>query len=158
MPTRKIRDMANTFSSLHYHVVFSTKDREPWISREMESRLWSYLAGIALENDMKPLRIGGMPDHVHALLTIPAKMSVSIAVQRLKGPSSKWIHEEFPKMRGFAWQDGYGAFTIGKSQIKSVDTYIANQREHHRVRTFQEEFVMFLKRYEIEYDPKYLWG
>jgi REP element-mobilizing transposase RayT len=158
MRAEKIDRMANTFSALHYHVVFSTKNREPWIGHESESRVWSYLAGIALENGMKPLRIGGMPDHVHALLTVPARMSVSAAVQRLKGPSSKWIHEVFPEMRGFAWQDGYGAFTAGKSQIQNVDAYIAGQREHHRVRTFQDEFLALLKRHDIEYDPRYLWG
>jgi len=150
--------MANTYTSLHYHVVFSTKNREPWIDHEIEARVWSYLAGIALEQGMKPLRIGGMPDHVHVLLAIPARTSVSSAVQRLKGPSSKWFHQTFPKTRGFAWQDGYGAFTVGKSQIQDVDAYIASQREHHSKKTFQEEFLAMLKRYEIDYDPKFVWG
>jgi putative transposase len=150
--------MAGTFTSLTYHLIFSTKNREPWIAHEMESRLWSYMAGIVVEQGMIPLKIGGMPDHIHALVAIPPTILVSKALQLIKGPSSKWIHEIYPKMRGFAWQDGYGAFTVGRSQIVNIIKYIEGQREHHRARSFQEEFLAFLRRYEIAYDPKYIWG
>lgn len=150
--------MANTFSALTYHVIFSTKNRERWIGHEIESRIWTYMAGIAMEKEMKTLRIGGMPDHVHLLVAIPAKLAVSKAVQLIKGASSKWIHDVFPKLGGFGWQDGFGAFTVGKSQIRKVDDYIRDQREHHRVKSFQEEFLAFLRRHEIAYDPQFVWG
>lgn len=150
--------MANTYTSLNYHIIFSTKDREPWITQDIEQRIWTYLAGIALQNEMTPMRFGGVEDHVHLLVRIPAKMAVSVAVQRLKGASSKWIHEVMPTMKGFAWQDGYGAFTVSKSQIEGVDTYIRKQRERHRTRSFKEEFLGFLKRYGVDYDARYVWG
>ncbi|MGO8835790.1 MAG: IS200/IS605 family transposase [Limisphaerales bacterium] len=149
--------MANTFTSLHYHVIFSTKHREPWIAHDIEERVWKFLGGIARENGMKALLIGGMPDHVHLALALPPAQSVSKALQLLKGGSSKWIKDTLPQMRGFAWQDGYGAFTVSKSNLPEVTTYIQNQREHHRIKTFQEEFLAFLVRHGVEYDERYLW-
>ncbi len=149
--------MANTFTSLHYHIVFSTKHREPWIRRDFEPRLWAYLAGVANHNDLKPLAIGGMEDHLHLLLGLPATVCVSEAVKRLKGGSSGWIKENLPGCLGFAWQDGYGAFSVSKSQIHEVDAYIRDQREHHRVRSFQEEYRAFLDKHGIRYEERYLW-
>ncbi|MBI2190460.1 MAG: IS200/IS605 family transposase [Planctomycetes bacterium] len=150
--------MANTYTSLHYHVVFSTKNRHPWIQADIEQRIWEYLGGIARQNDMKALQIGGVEDHVHVVLGAPPTLAVSKAVQLLKGGSSKWIHETFPPLKGFEWQDGYGAFSVSKSQLPGVIEYIAGQREHHRVRTFQEEYRALLERHGIEYDERYLWG
>lgn len=149
--------MANTYTSLHYHVVFSTKDRQPWITDDIEERVWKFIGGIARENKMKALLVGGMPDHLHLALAIPPTLAVSNALRLLKGGSSKWIKDTFPKMRGFAWQDGYGAFTVSKSSLPDVLAYIQNQREHHRGKTFQEEFLAFLIRHEVEYKEKYLW-
>ena len=149
--------MANTFTSLHYHVIFSTKNREPWISHEFENRVWSFLGGIARENKMKAIQVGGMPDHIHLVLGLPASMAISKAVQLIKGGSSKWIKEELPTMRGFAWQDGYGAFTVSKSNLPDTVGYVQKQAEHHRVKTFQEEFLVFLDRHGIDYNEKYLW-
>ena len=149
--------MPNTCTSLHYHVVFSTKNRESWISHDFEERIWKFLGGIARENKMKALLVGGMPDHVHLALAIPPTLAVSKALQLLKGGSSKWIKDTFPKLRGFAWQDGYGAFTVSKSNLPGVLTYIQGQREHHRAKTFPEEFLAFLIRHDVEYDKKYLW-
>jgi putative transposase len=149
--------MANTFTSLNYHVIFSTKNREPWISHDVEERIWKFLGGIAREKEMKALRIGGMPDHVHLALSLPAKLSVSEALRLLKGGSSKWIKDGLPNMQGFGWQDGYGAFSVSKSNLPDVMDYIRNQREHHRVKTFQQEFLAFLVRHELKYDEKYLW-
>jgi len=149
--------MANTYTSLHYHIIFSTKNREPWISPDVEERVWKFLGGIARENKMKALQIGGRPDHVHLALALRPTQCVSDALQLLKGGSSKWIKASLPKMRGFAWQDGYGAFTVSKSSLPEVVSYIQNQPEHHRVKTFKEEFLSFLIRHEIEYDEKYLW-
>ncbi|MBI4325650.1 MAG: IS200/IS605 family transposase [Chloroflexi bacterium] len=149
--------MANTFTSLHYHIVFSTKHREPWIRPDLQERVWTYLGGIARENGLKALLVGGMPDHDHIALAMPPTHAMSKALQLIKGGSSKWIKEVFPAMRGFAWQDGYGAFTVSKSNLDEVVEYIRNQPEHHRVKTFQEEFLAFLIRHKIEYDERYLW-
>ena len=149
--------MANTFTSLHYHVIFSTKNREPWISQDVEERIWKFLGGIARENGMKALLVGGMADHIHLALTLPPTQSVSKAMQLLKGGSSKWIKDALPGMRAFAWQDGYGAFGVSKSNLQEVVAYIQNQREHHRVKTFKEEFLAILVRHEIDYEERYLW-
>ena len=104
--------MANTYTSLNYHLVFSTKNREPWLIEAVCARLWPYLGGIARENGMKALEIGGVADHVHILVSVPATMALSNAVQLIKGGSSHWIKESFPNMAAFAWQDGYGAFSV----------------------------------------------
>jgi putative transposase len=103
--------MSNTYTALNYHVIFSTKNREPWLTEPIRDRLWPYLGGIARENGMKAFEIGGVSDHVHLLISIPATVAVSKAVQLIKGGSSHWIKEQFPKVTAFAWQDGYGAFT-----------------------------------------------
>lgn len=149
--------MGNTLTSLHCHFVFSTKQREAWISHEIEERVWSFLGGIARENGMKPIRIGGMPDHVHMAVGLPPTLAVSKALQQIKGGSSKWMKETFPAMDGFAWQDGYGAFAVSKSNLSALTTYIARQREHHRTKTFKEEFVAFLVRHGIDFEERYLW-
>jgi REP element-mobilizing transposase RayT len=149
--------MANTFTSLQYHVVFSTKNRELWIRSEAQERVWAYLAGIIRQNGMKPLLIGGMPDHAHILLGIPPTLAVSEALQRIKGGSSGWIKANIPGCRGFGWQDGYGAFTVSKSQMPAIKSYIQTQNEHHRGKTFEEEYRMLLDRHEIEYNEAYLW-
>lgn len=148
--------MANTYTSLHYHVIFSTKNREPWIRAEFEPRIWAYLGGIAREHDLKPLKIGGSGNHVHLLLGIPPAIAVSKAVQQIKGGSSGWIKETFPELGGFGWQDGYGAFTVSKSLVGEVNHYIATQREHHRLKTFEEEYRAFLEKHEVTYDERYL--
>ena len=150
------RVMANTYSALYCHLVFSTKNREPWLRNEVEARVWAYLGGIARDNGMTAVQIGGMPDHVHLLMGLPASIAVSKAAQFIKGGSSKWIKGEFPDLRGFAWQDGYGAFTVSKSNLPSVIQYIQDQREHHRVKTFQEEYLAFLDRHGVVYDKRYV--
>ncbi len=150
--------MANTYTSLHYHIVFSTKNRENHIRAEAGDRIWAFLGGIARENKMKALCVGGTENHIHILIMTPPAMAPSKMVQLLKGGSSKWIHETFPEMRTFAWQDGYGAFTVSKSQIPEVIRYIENQHEHHRGKSFQEEYLAFLKTHGIEYDDRYVWG
>jgi REP element-mobilizing transposase RayT len=150
--------MANTYTSLHYHVVFSTKNREPWLSETVRERLWPYLGGIARENDLRAEAIGGVADHVHLLLWVPPNLALSKAVQLLKGGSSHWIKENFPAVRGFAWQDGYGAFTVSESQLAVVKKYIGRQAEHHRKKPFAEEYREFLTRHQIEFDERYLLG
>ena len=150
--------MANTYTSLNFHIVFSTKNREPWITAEYERKIWRYIGGIARDQGLKALQVGGCDNHIHALLSIPPTMAVSKAVQLLKGASSRWIHETFEELSAFAWQDGYGAFTVGLSQIPDTTRYIENQREHHRDRTFQQECLAFLRKHGVEYDERYLWG
>jgi REP element-mobilizing transposase RayT len=148
--------MANTYTSLHYHVVFSTKNREPWLRQDIEERVWSYLGGIARENDMKALMIGGIENHVHLLLGLSPALAVSRAVQLIKGGSSGWIKETLAGLGGFGWQDGYSAFTVSKSLVPEVNTYIRAQREHHRVKTFEEEYRAFLVKHDIPFEERHV--
>jgi putative transposase len=149
--------MANTYTALHYHFVFSTKNRRTWIRPEIEARIWDYLGGIARANKMKPIKTGGIDDHIHMLLGAPPTIAPSKIAQLVKGGSSAWIHETFPELADFAWQDGYGAFTVSKSALGDVTLYIARQREHHRAMSFQEEYRALLDRHGIEYDERYVW-
>ncbi len=150
--------MANTYTSLLYHIVFSTKNRQPWLTLEIEGRVWACMGGIARKHKMTALQVGGVEDHIHALVIAPPTIAPCQIAQVLKGESSKWIHDEFPLLRRFGWQDGYGAFTVSKSNIPEVIKYIQNQREHHRQKTFQEEYLDLLRKHEIEYDERFLWG
>lgn len=149
--------MANTYTALHYHLVFSTKHRYPWITVEFEDRIWAYLGGIARKHNLQAFQVGGVDDHMHVLLRTPPTMAVSKAVQLIKGGSSKWIHDTFPQLQIFAWQDGYSAFTVSQSGLAAVTTYIQRQREHHCTITFQVELLAFLKRHDVVYDERYLW-
>src|SRR5258706_1738002 len=128
--------MSHSYVSNLMHCTFSTKDRYPAIGSELESRLWPYLGGIARENRMTALAIGGTSDHVHALLSLPGMMSFAKAVQLVKGGSSKWIHDNFLNKK-FEWQEGYGAFSVSASQVPKTIAYINNQQEHHRKKNFQ---------------------
>lgn len=150
--------MGHSYVSALYHCVFSTKERRRTITTELQERLWPYMGGIARENKMQALAIGGIEDHIHLLLSLPSTLDIAKAMQSIKGGSSKWVHDTFPQRKDFAWQEGYGAFSIGISQIEDTKRYIANQREHHRTKTFQEEYVAFLEKHGIEYDPRYVWG
>ena len=149
--------MANTFSCLNIHCVFSTKERRKLITPDLQERLWPYMGGIARENKMRALAVGGVEDHVHLLLSVPSTLAIAKAMQLVKGGSSKWIHDHIPEHQTFAWQEGYGAFSIGISQIDPTVKYIHSQAEHHRAKTFQEEFIAILVKHGIEYDPRYLW-
>ena len=148
--------MAHTFVNSLHRCVFSTKERRPMITPELQSRLFQYMGGIARENKIKLLAAGGIADHVHLLISGHATISISKALQLIKGGSSKWIHETFPKHRMFEWQEGYGAFSIGISDVERTINYINNQAEHHGKMDFKKEFLAFLKRHEIEYDERYI--
>jgi putative transposase len=128
------------------------------ITAPLQERLWPFMGGIAREHGMKALVVGGVEDHAHLLLSLPTTISLSKAIQQIKGASSKWIHDTFPEHRDFGWQEGYGAFSIGISQVDNTLSYIRSQPEHHQKKTFQEEFLAFLKSYGIEYDERYIWG
>lgn len=146
-----------SYVSSYHHCVFSTKERRPLITSDLLPRLQPFLGGIARQNKFTAVEIGGVADHVHLLLALPATMSVAKAMQLVKGGSSKWVHETFPEHRLFAWQEEYGAFSVSASRVEDVIRYIRNQPKHHRKVTFQEEFLALLKKHRIEYDERYLW-
>jgi REP element-mobilizing transposase RayT len=150
--------MAHSYVCGHIHVIFSTKNRAPIIVAELMERLWAYVGGIARENKMKALAVGGTENHIHALVSLPSTTCVAKAVQLIKGGSSKWVSDTFPPMREFEWQEGYGAFNVSASLVPKVIEYVRNQAEHHRERTFDEEFVAFLEKHGIAYDPRYVFG
>ena len=132
------------------HVVFATAERRSTIAEDVQERLHGYLGGIARENGISALAVGGATDHVHLLLSLPRTVSVAKAVQLLKSGSSKWLHESFPKLKTFAWQEGYGAFSIGVSQRVATVKYIEGQAEHHKRISFEDEFKKFLAAHGIE--------
>jgi putative transposase len=157
LPMIQFLCMANTLSCLNIHCVFSTKERVGVLDPDIRERLWPYMGGIAKQNGMIPKCIGGVSDHVHLLVTLPTRLAVAKAVQLIKAGSSAWIHQTFPNLRNFAWQQGYGAFSVGISQVQETVHYIEQQLEHHRTRTFQEEYLAFLKKHGAHFDEKYLW-
>ncbi len=146
----------HSFSSCLVHCVWSTKDRARFLDSNLRSRLWPYLGGIARDNKMKALAVGGVVDHVHILVSLPATISIAKAIQLLKGNSSKWIHETFPKLRSFEWQAGYGAFTIAISVVAATSSYIHGQESHHRTQTFRDEFQTMLRKHNLAYDERML--
>ena len=150
--------MAHSYVSTLIHYIFSTKNRQKIIKPDFEKRMWSYIGGISKENKIKALGIGGTEDHIHLLLSLPSTLSISKSIQLIKGGSSKWVHDIFPEYKDFAWQEGYGAFSVSISHIEETSSYINNQKNHHKIHTFQEEYLNFLKKHNISYDEKYVWG
>ena len=150
--------MSHTYSSLRIHVIFSTKERQKCLSQELQPKLWAYIAGIARNHKFEAIKIGGADDHCHALILLPASLPLPKAVQALKGCSSKWLNDTSAAGAGFAWQEGYGAFSVSASQTAGVVEYISNQPEHHEKRNYEEEFLELLKRYGIDYDPAHVMG
>lgn len=148
--------MPSTHISLHYHIVFSTKDRVPVIAPEWRERLYGYLGGVVRSLDGVAEIVGGVSDHVHLQLGLRATHCLADVIRDIKAVSSRWVHEEI-HLRPFEWQEGYGAFTVSASQRVAVRDYIARQEEHHRRRTFQEEYRELLDRSGVEYDERYLW-
>ncbi len=143
----------HSYVSCLMHCVWATKERRRLITAGLQERLWPYLGGIARENRMKALAVGGAEDHVHILVSLPSTVALAKAMQLLKGNSSKWIHEEFRDLWGFEWQEGYGAFSIGISGIEATTAYIRCQPEHHRKMTFREEVEVFLKKHGMAIVP-----
>ena len=146
-----------SYVSSYWHCVFSTKDRRPQITPDLRARLWPFLGGIARQNQMKAIEVGGMPDHIHILLSLPSTVAIAKALQLIKGGSSKWVHDTFPQHRLFRWQVKYAAFGVSVSLLDKTIHYIKNQELHHRKMTFQEEFVILLNKHRIAYDERYLW-
>jgi putative transposase len=150
--------MPHTSTNLLVHFIFSTKQRCALIKPEFEKNLHAYLGGIVRQIGGAALCINGTRDHVHLLVRIPANHSVSEIARLIKTNSSKWVHEGWPEHHVFAWQTGYGAFTVSESGMNAVQKYISNQQEHHKVRSFQEEFLAFLKKNRITVEERFLWG
>ena len=150
--------MANTYINILVHAVFTTKNREPWLPSSLRERLYPYICGIARENGLKVLCIGGTDNHIHILLSLNSTTSIAKAIQLIKGGSSKWIHETFPEQKLFSWQEGYGAFSIGISNVDETRQYIENQEKHHSKESFCDEYLKFLRKNNIDFDEKYLWG
>jgi putative transposase len=148
--------VAHTYVSALFHCVFSTKERRGLIPSAKQPDVWSYLGGIARKNGFKLLAAGGTDNHVHLLVSLPATVPLAKAMQLLKGGSSKWMNDS--GANGFAWQEGYGAFSVGVSQLHATITYINSQAEHHHKHGFEEEFLAFLHKHGIAYDTKYVWG
>ena len=148
--------MANTYISLYVHYVFTTTQRLPLIKPEIRKRLWAYMSQIAKRHRMRALSVGGTEDHVHILLSLPATVSVSKAIQLIKGASSKWISETFDGFGEFAWQEGYGAFSVSISAIEETIRYIGNQEIHHQKHSFKDEYLKFLDKHGVGYDERYV--
>jgi REP element-mobilizing transposase RayT len=147
--------MGSTLSNLVYHVIFSTKDREPIILREIRDELYLYMGGIVKGEGGVLLQIGGMSNHIHMVIKLKPVHALSEIMKNVKGRSSKWINEK--KLIGrFTWQEGYGAFTVSESQMPAVIRYVREQEDHHRTLSFKDEFILILKRHRLEYDERYL--
>ncbi|NOT02195.1 MAG: IS200/IS605 family transposase [Phycisphaerales bacterium] len=149
--------MPASYTCLHYHVVFSTKDRRPAITVDLQLRLFDYMGGIFASEAGRLLAAGGTDDHVHLLVSLAAQKGLSDVMRVVKTNSSRWLHQTFPDHAGFGWQDGYGAFTVSFSGLARVKEYIAGQAEHHRRVSFQEELVALLNRHRVPYDGRYIW-
>jgi REP element-mobilizing transposase RayT len=148
--------MSSTYSKLLYHVVFSTKERHPWIVDDVLPDLHAYLGGIIKHLDGFPLMIGGIADHVHLVISLPPRIAIADAVRTIKSNSSKWLHES-RKLMQFQWQAGYSAFTVSESARPAVMNYVRDQAEHHRRQDFPAELLALLRRHGIEFDERYLW-
>ncbi len=149
--------MTHTYTSLQYHLVFSTKERRPFLSKDLMDRVHAYIGGVVRNIQGEPLCVGGTEDHVHVLCALKPTLSVSDAACTIKTNSSTWIHETFPSMRAFGWQEGYGAFSVSRIKVGAMADYIESREEHHKKETFQEEFLKLLKRHGISYEERYLW-
>jgi REP element-mobilizing transposase RayT len=149
--------MGHSDANLLYHIVFSTKNRHPWLEATLTPRLFEYMGGVVRAEGGILLAINGMPDHNHILAKLRQDQAVSEVVRAIKANSSGWVHRTFPDLESFHWQTGYGVFSVSHSQVKTVRQYIANQETHHATMTFQDEFRKFLRKHGIEFDEQDVW-
>ena len=149
--------MSHTYSNLLTHVVFSTHERAPYIADAIRDDLYAYMGGIVRELRGTAIVIGGTNDHVHMLLRLPCEMAIADCLRLVKTNSSRWVHEKWPERRTFAWQTGYGAFSVSESGYSRVVEYIRGQEGHHRKMSFRDEFILLLRKHGIEFDERYLW-
>ena len=149
--------MPQSLSFVVLHVIFSTKDRNALLDPDTRPKLHAYLATVARNADCECYRVGGVADHVHLAIRLPRTLTIASLVENLKTSSSKWLKTESHSLASFSWQRGYGCFSVGPTDLDSLCAYIDNQPEHHRTRTFQDEYRMFLKKYGIKYEEAYVW-
>lgn len=149
--------MPQSLSIVIVHVIFSTKERHPFLDPETRLKLHAYLATVTRNADCEAYRVGGVADHVHLAIRLSRTITIAKLVETLKTASSKWLKTQSPALAAFSWQRGYGCFSVGPSDLDALKAYIDNQEEHHRTRTFQDEFRMFLKKYGVEYDEAHVW-
>ena len=150
--------MPHSYTSLFYHIVFSTKERYPFLNLDVRARVHDYLGGAIRSEDGTSLIVNGVADHVHILARLRQDKAIADVLRDIKANSSGWVHDCLPNLSKFAWQGGYAAFTVSKSQLGFVQRYIANQEAHHQKISFQEELIALLKAHEIEFDERYLWA
>lgn len=149
--------MPQSLSYLLTHIIFSTKDRAPFLDATVRPALHAYLATVARNVDCECFRVGGVADHVHLAVRLSRTITMAQLIEELKTSSSKWLKTQSPALAAFAWQRGYGAFSVGPSDLNALLHYIDTQEEHHKTRTFQDEYRAFLKKYGIDYDERYVW-
>jgi REP element-mobilizing transposase RayT len=149
--------MPQSLAKNYIHIIFSTKQRQPLIPIRFESEIHRYLSGTCERLECNPVIAGGCSDHVHILCLLSKKIPLVSLVGQLKAYSSKWIKTKDESLKNFYWQDGYGAFSVNPSEIDTVKTYIKDQHNHHQKKTFQDEYRIFLKKYNVEYDERYVW-
>jgi REP element-mobilizing transposase RayT len=149
--------VSHTFTDLLVHVVFSTADRAPMLSDDIRADVHAYIGGILRELRATPIAVGGTNDHVHILTRLPAELAVADCLRVVKTNSSRWMKEKWPQHRAFAWQAGYGAFSVSESSRTAVIRYIQDQMDHHRRIPFREEFVALLSKHGVEFEEQYLW-
>lgn len=149
--------ISQSLSKILVHLVFSTKNRQSWIQPEIEPNLYRYISDICVQHDCTVFQIGGMPDHIHLLLSLGRGITISKLVAEVKSNSSRWIKRFGLGYKEFAWQGGYGAFSISHSHVNAVCHYIAQQKEHHEKVSFKEELIAILNKYQMTWDEKYLW-
>ena len=146
--------MPHTYIRNLIHVVFSTKERRPVIKPEIQPRLWSFMSGMCRQREVTSLALNGTENHVHMLIALPASWALADAVREIKAGSSKWVNETL--LRGFAWQQGYGAFSVAQSTTAQTIKYIAEQEKHHRRRSFEDEFIALLQKHNVAYDTRFV--
>ncbi|MHC4883415.1 MAG: IS200/IS605 family transposase [Planctomycetota bacterium] len=147
-----------SYTCLYYHIVFSTKERRNYLNEEQVQSVCKYIGGILRNLKGCQLTANGMPDHLHLAASLHPQTCISDCLQQIKASSSKWIHETYPDLELFSWQDGYSAFSVSYSGLDKVTAYIRNQQIHHKKQTFEEELISLLKKHSIDYDPKYVLG
>lgn len=150
--------MAQSLAKVYVHIVFSTKNRHPFLlDNAVRTEMHAYLGGTCNKLGCSVIAVGGVADHVHILCVLSKNLAVADLIGEIKRSSSKWVKSKGPMLGKFAWQAGYGVFSVSQSQVETVRSYIGRQEDHHRKKSFQDEFRLFLKKYQIEYDERYVW-
>ncbi|MDQ8005649.1 MAG: IS200/IS605 family transposase [Pedobacter sp.] len=149
--------MSQSLSKMYVHIIFHTKHNQPFIKPDVEPELYAYIGGIIKENSSIPIKINGTKDHIHILASMSKNIALAKFVEEIKRNSSRWIKTKGESYHQFAWQGGYAGYSVSQSVVEKVKKYIENQKVHHQTKTFKDEYVQFLKEYEIEFDENYLW-